>query len=850
MRSTFAGLNTMVSGLNAHRLALETTGHNVSNAATDGYTRQRANIVSNTPDQYYSGTNGGPLQLGSGASVEAVKRLRDMLTDKQYWKENSTLGRADMLQEGMKQIEFIFQEPSDTGIQNAMNNFWNAWQTLATGAQEEGARAVVRQRGQELIDTLGLARDQLKAMAGDIGYNLQMKAVDANQYIKEIYDLNKAVSYAEFSGGSDANDLRDRRDLLVDKLSKIVDVRVSEDSQGRYRLVTGNETLVGENSYQALKVEVDQSSDLTSQYGVDGYRVMVNEVRPCSCTSNGGPDRMLPCQSGEIKGLMQSQEGVIKYMDKLAQVGQFLMSDFNAGHRTGFGKDDSTNLNFFSTNVDAVSFNDGTLYQESSVNIAATYVTPANGDTITLSDGVKSTTVTFVVPPVAPVTNDPAGLAAQINAKALADGVSVSAKYDAGTGKFSLFGNAMNANLSYSSNNNTFLSSLKLQGAGVSIDGTIMQKSKIDVSALAIPTTGTITLTDDKGQSLTLDFAAPPPGYPVAPAVATMSDVANAINYLAIGGKVGIRAQYTAPPLGTGTFSLHNVSGAKSVTMTSTGTASTFQQNLQMVNPQKKLWVDELQVNPKLFDPTKGLDRIAAKTAAGQVTDTSKNIKIWKGNTNGGDITAQVGGSYTFNPESMPIRVRIKSLQAVVPATVPPTYTGAVTGAEYSIDGGVNWKNATQDSGNSNKFLLVEQGATVSFNIATNINNKVTDVYTLTLPAGNQGNAAGGNAVNMANFLKLTSSAKLGNTSLEGFYSALIGEVGVDRQSAMRLQDNEQALIKQIQTWRESVSGVNLDEELADMIRFQKGYSSSARVMTTLDEMLDKLINGTGMVGR
>ena len=78
----------------------------------------------------------------------------------------------------------------------------------------------------------------------------------------------------------------------------------------------------------------------------------------------------------------------------------------------------------------------------------------------------------------------------------------------------------------------------------------------------------------------------------------------------------------------------------------------------------------------------------------------------------------------------------------------------------------------------------------------------------------------------------------------------MIGTLGIQKQGVASLADNQKTLVSQIENWRQSTSGVNMDEEMSDMIRFQKGYNASARMITTMDEMFDKLINSTGVVGR
>ena len=134
--------------------------------------------------------------------------------------------------------------------------------------------------------------------------------------------------------------------------------------------------------------------------------------------------------------------------------------------------------------------------------------------------------------------------------------------------------------------------------------------------------------------------------------------------------------------------------------------------------------------------------------------------------------------------------------------------------------------------------------------IAANANNAQNDIYVVTLPYGNEGVAGGDLAHELAKLLKLTNSERLGNVSLYGFYNNLIGTLGTQSQNAQNQSTNQQSLVDQTKKMRDAISGVNLDEELTAMIKYQKGYNGCARMLTAMDEMLDKLINSTGLVGR
>jgi flagellar hook-associated protein 1 FlgK len=153
MRSTFSGLNTVVRGVYANQLSLDTVGHNITNANTEGYSRQRVNLVTTLPEVVYGGT--GALQVGTGVAIESVTRARDIFMDRQYWKESSSLGYGETAVSTYSQIEDIFNdELPDIGLQTVLNNFWQSWQTLATNASNDSARTAVRERGAELVNAI------------------------------------------------------------------------------------------------------------------------------------------------------------------------------------------------------------------------------------------------------------------------------------------------------------------------------------------------------------------------------------------------------------------------------------------------------------------------------------------------------------------------------------------------------------------------------------------------------------------------------------------------------------------------------------------------------------------------
>lgn len=700
MRSTFAGLNTMVRGIYTHQIALDTVGNNITNINTDGYSRQRTNIVT-TPSEFILGSQGS-VAIGTGCITESIVRLRDELIDSQIRKGSTPLGYADTMEDALGRIEDIFTEPSDTGLQTALDNFWSAWQQLGTNAADTGARSLVRQRGIELVDAIGRAAGLLKDIQTDANIALGTKVKDLNQKLTELAAVNKQLIA---SPTDQVNALKDRQDLLLEKISYMVPIQTTKEASGSVTVTIGGITVVNQDRANLLDPNVSETGVLKM--------------------AGTGMEVKLGSQGGELQGLLDSRDSLVwgapAYLEQLGTMSQFLLNDFNALHRSGYGSDNGTNVNFFGDSI----FGTGstaigtTLRLASSSSVLATTTVPAN-TTLQIGDGNAT----------------------------------------------------MDVNLA--------------QGW-------------------------------------------------------TLTQVADAINAQADFDNINIRARYDAE---TQAFQFYSTGDSKTLTATEPATSVFLSNTLKLSKPPADYWLGQLQVNPALMG-TEGLAKIAAKSSAGNIGVTPQEVKsssIWQGNASGGAMTATVTGTYTFDPASMPIRVRISGL------TTNPDGTKVPSGLEYSTDG-QTW-TAAEPGAEANSYKFTVQGATVNMSIAANANNAENDIYVVTLPSGNTGIAGGDLATALANLLKVTKSESLGNVSLDGFYNNLIGMLGTQSQNAQNQATNQQSLVDQTKKMGDAISGVNLDEELTAMIKYQKGYNGCARMLTAMDEILDKLINGTGIVGR
>ena len=332
MRSTFAGLNTMVGGINANRLSLDTVGHNISNASTTGYSRQSVNLAA-TRSQEISSIY-GYAQVGTGVDSLSITRARNIYADKQYWKENADQGYYDTLQTNYDKVETIFNDSSDNGIQSAMEAFYQAWSDLSTNASDSSTRITTVEQGEVFADRVNTAATQLQSQISANYEDLELNVSNVNSITDQIVGLNKNIASIEATGSS-ANDLRDQRDNLVDELSGYVDVSVTEDSNGMYTVVSNGATLVG--GVNKLTLEMSEPIN-NAKYGVTDYTIKIAET---------GTD--FQTTSGKLKAEQDTIAEDKGYIDSMANIAAFMLTDFNDQHKAGAGIDDdaTTNLNFY-----------------------------------------------------------------------------------------------------------------------------------------------------------------------------------------------------------------------------------------------------------------------------------------------------------------------------------------------------------------------------------------------------------------------------------------------------------------------------------------------------------------------
>jgi flagellar hook-associated protein 1 FlgK len=234
--STFMGLQTSLRGLLAHQQAIDTTSHNVANANTEGYSRQQAVLDATDALQIAAGefAAGGSAHLGTGVTVKAYQRIRDSFLDLQYRAQAMQVGDQETRSTQLDQVELALAEPTDNGIADQLTKFWNGWADLSNSPDDVAARQALIDQAKNLAASFATVDTQLttvKSQATAEYAALTGAGGDVPAIAAEIATLNAAIK--QFVSNSDSpNDLLDRRDMLLDKLSKLAQVRVTDLGNG------------------------------------------------------------------------------------------------------------------------------------------------------------------------------------------------------------------------------------------------------------------------------------------------------------------------------------------------------------------------------------------------------------------------------------------------------------------------------------------------------------------------------------------------------------------------------------------------------------------------------------------
>ncbi|MDR1733147.1 MAG: flagellar hook-associated protein FlgK, partial [Synergistaceae bacterium] len=329
MLNTFAGLEMGQRALNAFRLGIQTAGHNISNVNTEGYSRQRVNLATTFPYDYPTAG-----QVGTGVKATDIIRIRDEFLDYQYRLESQTAGYWEKINEFYNTLQVYFAEPGGEGVSSALNSFWSSLNDLQVNPESIAIRETVVQNAKTLGNMLDNLINNMDNYASSVNKEIRSAVDEANTILYEIASLNKQIAFVQASE-QNPNDLLDKRDLLLDKLSKMIDIDIQEpfqngDLTGEFFVTLNGRTLVqgdkvrelvahafewgGKVYYdvQVLNNEFDIVEDprvaLALATGPEGvHQLVVDRISNGGTWSVGGSDARCLNPNGSLKNILTSQ---------------------------------------------------------------------------------------------------------------------------------------------------------------------------------------------------------------------------------------------------------------------------------------------------------------------------------------------------------------------------------------------------------------------------------------------------------------------------------------------------------------------------------------------------------------
>ncbi len=351
MSSTFYGLEIARTGLYASQSALNLTGHNISNANTVGYTRQRLIQTS-------AALGVGTVKLadlahgtsGAGTTILGIEQVRDIFLDRQYRAENAQYQYWDTRSDALSYVEGLLDETGDSGLSTAISDFFDSLQSLSRDPESKEYRTNVQQTAQNMVDTFQQIASQLTDKAAEMNDAINTTVTQINDIARNIADLNVQIARFELNGES-ANDLRDQRNVLLDKLSGLANITSSEDASGHLTVQLAGEDLVVHDAVRTLTATQNVTNPFTG--ASDYYSVTWTDNGTAVNATTGSLRSYQDLRDGDSA----SNQGIPYYMHQLDTLAATMAHEFNAIHAAGYTLPDASNGN---TSVNGVNFFDET----------------------------------------------------------------------------------------------------------------------------------------------------------------------------------------------------------------------------------------------------------------------------------------------------------------------------------------------------------------------------------------------------------------------------------------------------------------------------------------------------------
>jgi flagellar hook-associated protein FlgK len=782
------GYTTGLKALLSTRLALDTIGNNVANASTPGYSRQRVALSSALPVSVRG------LLVGTGVDALDVRRVVDELLQRRIADQRSIGGRLQARFDSLGEIETYFNEPTESGLGSLMDGYFAQLAALSATPDDPIPRVGVVQAGLEMTGQFREIEARLAGMGTDLTRGLEMRVDEANALADRIALLNVEINAIEL-GSSQANGLRDERDLAVEELAELIDVEVHESSTGAVRVIAGGAELVSADRSHHLAV---------SETGGGAVTLTVEGVAGS-----------LDARGGRIGGLIeQIEEFVPRLRAELDELARTLILGVNRLHSTGIpgsgpfhaltGDHAVQDLDQDGKLDDELLSKAGLPFGVSSGTLHVSITDEASG-AITVHEiqiSASHTTVGDFVDALNAVPH----LSAELDAVGRV-------RIAAGTGYAFDFSSRLDPN---PDDAGTF-------GGGAATLGSAGQEpfDLADGDTLLVSVGGAAapaSITFQAAQFADIDAAS---AEEVAAAInAEPSTGAAGLVARAVDGQLFLQtAASGAPP---------SAAGVPVLTLDGGSAVGAFG------------WAGHV-----------GL-AIAGNTVAVEVAVSG----AYTGSENGKLFFRPNGDGVVGTTPGLGVDVFDAAGQKLTTLAIGEGY---VPGTELDVGNGVklSFGAGTLSAANFQSFALetLADSDTSDVLVALGINSFLTgsgaaDVGVRedieddpSLIAAGLSDAAGDNA----NLLKLMELQDvpldaLGGKSVGQYYGTMVGSLGLETSAVGAGLEASESLATSLELRREQVSGVNVDEELVDLMRFEQSYQAAVRFVSVVNEVQAELL--------
>lgn len=845
--NSFMGIEIGKRSVLTHQTALEITGHNIANANTPGYTRQSPNIVATQPwytPSLNSDNNVG--QLGTGVDIDQIKRLRDDFVDQQVRNETKTSGYWSGIQDSMDKIEVIVNEPSDDGLRSVMDQYWQSWQELSINPESEASRSVVTQRALAMGEAFNHTYKQLSELREDLNASVKIKVDEVNSMSRQIADLNNQILSITIAG-KQPNDLLDKRDLLLDQLSKIADVKTCSDKNGMIAVQLGDRMLVQGINRNELTTKSDTSGMVMVTWKDTGSKTQITSGELRGLLDARGKTDLAEDQNSDYK------EIIPKLIDKLNSMAKTVMVKTNESHRSGYSLANKTGVpdgtDFFQMPDDPDSYENWAAYMQVSQDIQ----------------------------------DDPKKIAAASNRTWDADGN----KANFGDGSNALAMAQLKQNLNQQQYN------LKTEDLNIDLNSTTPLKYLIDtgsgIQSIQIAAPNSYKDMDtlvDAIQSKLDDMKLPVKVRADGKQLSFYSTSSSKLEVIVPGS--GIR-DLSTKDLQDGQYRLDttvNQPGAVAASLKELqhylqGTAGSILGSGQMGAITN---ASTLGVNASIELSVTGVDATTGKVTYGYksheydrdgvYTSQTGTINLTYGGADPqsitiGSLTADITGLNTKSASDVAeLKVGDKGVLNLTAATdAATTYQRLDLSYDYGEpnavrqsfvfnDGVLNGLDGSAGSKLDDSklhFITLNENRssedTSGSSIYGNSYDGCLSLTTGTIADGDPLSTAGPAAF-FSSYDNGESTGMVESVTVDDYWRSVTADVGVQSQESERMVSNQEVLLEQLESKRQSLSGVSLDEEMTNMIKYQHAYNAAARFITTIDEQIETIVSHMGLVGR